>query len=375
MAGTTRRRWLAGVVSGVALAVVLPVAPVVAQTGEHAETQAVLDQFQQKAGPGAAIHAGDGTSAWTLSSGSASIRENRAITASDHFRIGSQTKTFTAAVVLQLFDEGRVDLDAPIERYLPGVITGNYDGSVITVRQLLNHTSGLVRDTSGAKANADGTYDLAALVSAAMDEQPQAQPGEVMKYSNVGYLVLGLLIEELTGRPVGDAIAERITEPLGLGDTSFPEPGDRALPEPFVPGYQGTRIGGFFFWFDATTLSELSWWSSAGAMSSTMEDLAAFYRALLDGKVMSEEALAEMRTVVPFPPAASRGYGLGVFEQPLSCGGVAWGHEGLLPTGHLSRTMVTDDGRFASMMTNANLIPQDPGTAEVIDAALCEGRS
>ncbi|MGC7095191.1 serine hydrolase domain-containing protein [Amycolatopsis lurida] len=368
----TRRR-LAGLAGG-ALAAVALVAPApVAHADDHAATQDVLNQYQQKAGPGAAVHAGQGAEAWTLSSGSASISENRPITSADHFRIGSQTKTFTAAVVLQLFDEGAVDLDAPIEQYLPGVVTGNYDGTVITVRQLLDHTAGLTRDSAGAKAEADGTYTLAALVGAAMDDAPQGAPGAGHKYSNAGYLVLGMLVEKLTGQSVRDAITERIITPLGLTGTSFPARGERALSTPFVPGYQGIRVGGFFFWFDATTLVELSTWSSAAAMESTMDDLVKFQRKLADGEVVSAKALAEMRTTVPVAPGAPQGYGLGLFTMPLSCGGQAWGHNGLLPTGHASITMVTDDGRFASAMTNANFIPADPSALDLVDTALCEG--
>ncbi|NIJ10420.1 D-alanyl-D-alanine carboxypeptidase [Saccharomonospora amisosensis] len=370
------QRWFAGVAGGTALAVTALVAPAqAAPAQEHADTQAMLDRYQRQAGPGAAVHAGDGAEAWTLSSGSRGVNDNGPLTASDHFRAASQTKTFTATVVLQLFDEGLVDLDAPVERYLPGVVTGNYDGTVITVRQLLNHTAGLSRDTNGAAANPDGTYELAELVRAAMDETPQSAPGGPTKYSNVGYLVLGMLIEKVTGQYVGDAITQRIIEPLGLSETSFPAPGERALADPYLPGYQGLRIGGFYFWIEATTMIELSLYSSAGAMESTLEDLARFYRALLDGELLSQDALAEMRTTVPFSPEYPDGYGLGIRSLHLSCGVVAWGHDGMSLTGHASLTMVTDDGRFASVVTNANISPQDPAALDVANAALCEGQS
>lgn len=376
MMSNKTRRWFAGVAGGTALAVTALVAPAqAAPAQEHADTQAMLDRYQQQAGPGAAVHAGDGAEVWTLSSGARGINDDRPITASDHFRAASQTKTFTATAVLQLSDEGLVDLDAPIERYLPGVVTGNYDGTAITVRQVLNHTAGFSRDTSGAAANPDGTYALAELVRAAMDETPQSAPGGPVKYSNVGYLVLGMLIEKVTGQYVGDAITQRIIEPLGLSDTSFPAPGERALADPYVPGYQGLRIGGFYFWVEATTMIELSLLSSAGAMESTLEDLATFYRALLDGELLSQDALAEMRTTVPFSPEYPDGYGLGMFSLHLSCGVVAWGHDGMSPTGHASLTMVTDDGRFASVVTNANISPQDPAALDVANAALCEGES
>lgn len=372
----TTRRWVAGVGGGVALAVAASVATAAsaAQRDDHADTQALLDQYQSIAGPGAAVYVGNGTEAWTLTSGSASIEENRPITSTDHFRNGSQTKTFSSVVVLQLLDEGLVDLDAPIEQYLPGVVTGNYDGNVITPRQLLQHTSGMVRDIRDAQAKPDGTYDLAALVASAMDEPPQSAPGEAVNYSNVAYLVLGMLIEKLTGQYVGDAITERIIGPLGLADTKFPAPGDRALADPYLPGYLGGRIPPFYLWQEATTNVEPSLYSSAGNMESTLEDHVVFFNALDDGKILSPAALAEMRKTVP---AGSGGAGLGIDELPLSCGGSAWAKNGALPTGHTSITAVTDDGRFASLVTNTMATAEQPSTlsVKVLDSALCEAQS
>ena len=325
--------------------------------------QTVLNQYLAQAGPGAAVHTARGT----FSAGTAKIHEQRAITAADHFRIGSQTKTFTAVVILQLVDEGRVELDAPISRYLPGVVTGNYNGDVITVRQLLQHTSGMVNYVRDARANPDGTYSLAELVRSAMDEPAQASPGTAQLYSNVAFLVLGMLIERLTGKQAGDAITERIISPLGLTHTKFPAPGNRALPAPFLPGYLGGRLGPIFFWTEATTAIELSFWSTAGSMSSTLDDLQRFYRALLGGQVVSPAALAEMKRTW----GTSDAYGLALVKLPLTCGGVAWGHNGALPTGHHSFTLVTDDGRYASVVTNTNRMDSKPSSFDVADKALC----
>ncbi|WP_376770712.1 serine hydrolase domain-containing protein [Lentzea indica] len=323
----------------------------------------VLDQYLAQAGPGVAVHYRAGT----LSAGTAKIHEQRALSSLDHFRIGSQTKTFTAVVVLQLVDEGRVELDAPISRYLPGVVTGNYNGDVITVRQLLQHTSGMVNYVRDARANPDGTYTLAELVRSAMDEPAQSAPGAAQHYSNVGFLVLGMLIERLTGKQAGDAITERIISPLGLTRTKFPAPGNRALPAPFLPGYLGGRLGPIFFWTEVTTAIELSFWSTAGAMSSTLDDLQRFYRALINGQVVSPAALAEMKQTW----GQSGTYGLALVKLPLTCGGVAWGHNGALPTGHHSFTLVTEDGRFASVVTNTNRMDSKPSSFDVADKALC----
>ncbi|MEU6250871.1 serine hydrolase domain-containing protein [Glycomyces sp. NPDC047010] len=369
-------RWTAAAACTIAAVATIAAAP--AQAADHEQTRTLLEQYQEAAGPGAALYAGDDSGAWTIGSGSATITANRPITATDHFRIASQTKTFTAAVVLQLFDEGLVDLDAPIEQYLPGVVdNARYDGGAITVRQILQQTSGIARDVTGARANPDGTFDLPELVRAGLAHPPQFAPGTGWGYSNVNYLIAGMLIEHFTGQSVGEAITARIIEPLGLADTSFPAIGDQSVASPYVPGYVGGRIGSFFFWYDNTFGYEMSSVSSAGAMTSTLADQSAFQLALAGGEVVSPEALAEMRGTAAVPPESGwAGYGLGLIHLSLSCGGDAWGHSGDLATGHSSVTMVTDDGRFASMMTNSNSqVAGSPTRYEVVDAALCEEAS
>ena len=368
-------RWLLATALAVAAATI-PAAP--AEAADHSPTQTLLTQYQRHAGPGAALYAGDGADAWTLNSGSATATGNRPIAPTDHFRAASQTKTFTAAVVLQLVDEGAVELDAPIERYLPGVVTGeHYDGDTITVRQILQHTSGIARDATGARPEPDGTYTLAELVRAGMNRPPLFAPGTSWEYSNVNYLIAGMLIERLTGQTVAAAITDRIIEPLGLTGTVFPDPGDRSLPAPYLRGYIGGRLGPFFFWYDATSNMEMSSISSGGAITSTLTDLATFQLALADGKVVSDAALAAMRETVTSPADTGvDGWGLGLVRLDLSCGGEAWGHAGDLTTGHTSVTMVTDDGRFASLVTNTYVnFDSAPTRYDVVDAALCEGAS
>ncbi|WP_258408576.1 serine hydrolase domain-containing protein [Streptomyces hygroscopicus] len=366
-----------------AMALTLPGGTAHATTGEddHAATLAALKTFQGSAGPGAAVHAGDGGGSWTLSAGTGTINTNQPIQSDEHFRVGSQTKTFTATVVLQLVEEGRVSLDAPIEDYLPGVVTGNgYDGTRITVRQLLQHTSGIAAYSPSPgiempDANPDGTYDLAELVRHGLSRGTASAPGSGFTYSNTNYWILGMLIEKVTGKPVHRAVTERVIEPLGLADTVFPAPGDRALPAPAVNGYHGVRVGSFYLWFPAVSYDP-SLYSSAGAVISTLEDLTAFYQALTAGKLLSPESLAEMRDVRPVGDAGA-GYGLGLIRSvKLSCGGVAWGHDGGVP-GYMTYTLVTDDGRHASVVTNALFQVNAPHAQmfTLLDTALCEDRT
>ncbi|GAA1958633.1 serine hydrolase domain-containing protein [Amycolatopsis minnesotensis] len=355
----------------------------------HSDTRAVLGRYQAKAGPGAAVYAGDAAGSWHLSAGTAAINGPvRAITPDDHFRIASQTKTFTAAVVMQLVDEGKIELDGPIERYLPGVVDGNgYDGSRITVRQLLQHTAGIPDPNVFAYAQKaagivkpDGSVELADLVRVGLQNFPPAfQPGAGLAYSNLGYLINGLLIQQVTGMPVRDAITSRIITPLGLTQTTYPASGDRSLPAPYLPGYTGGRIGPFFFWTEtgsAPFLSEPSIEGSAGAVVSTLPDVSKFYRALLDGKVVSAASLAEMQKVQQTPGIPEyRGVGLGLQEIALPCGGVAWFHNGFSPAGWASVTAVTEDGRYASMVTNTmEMAGTRPLAVDVVDTALCDIR-
>lgn len=372
----TKLSLVAGAVCATLLTLAAPAAHARTAEDDHTATLAALKAFQASAGPGAAIRAGDAGESWTLSAGTGTVNSVRPIQPDEHFRIGSQTKTFTAAVVLQLVDEGKVSLDAAIANYLPGVVTGNgYDGTRITVRQLLQHTSGLAAYTpqlvvDKPVSNPDGTYDLAELVRKGLSYAPVSAPGAGFTYSNTNYLVLGMLVEKVTGQPVHETVTSRVIEPLGLSRTFFPAPGDRALPTPAVNGYHGVRAGSFYFWTPALTYDP-SLFSSAGAMTSTLEDLTAFYQALVAGRVVSAVGLAEMQKVREAGPGVS--FGLGIGRKELSCGIVAWGHSGGVP-GYLSQTMVAENGRHASVVTNAlfQINPPADQLHELLDTALCE---
>ncbi|MFE4059365.1 serine hydrolase domain-containing protein [Streptomyces sp. NPDC059096] len=372
----TQLSLVVGVVCATMLTLAAPAAHARTAEDDHTATLAALKAFQASAGPGAAIHAGGPGESWTLSAGTGTINSDRPIRSDEHFRIGSQTKTFTAVVLLQLVDEGKVSLDAPIADYLPDVVTGNgYDGTRITVRQLLQHTSGLAAYTAHPvidkpESNPDGTYELAKLVRKGLSYAPVSAPGAGFTYSNTNYLILGMLIEKVTGQLVHETVTSRVIEPLGLGRTVFPAPGDRALPTPAVNGYRGLRVGSFYSWTPALTYDP-SLFSSAGAMISTLQDLTTFYQALVAGKVVSASGLAEMQKVREASPGVS--FGLGIGRKELSCGIVAWGHSGGVP-GYMSQTMVTENGRHASVVTNAlfQINPPADQLHKLLDTALCE---
>ncbi|GHE90710.1 serine hydrolase [Amycolatopsis deserti] len=373
-------RHLAALLGLVAVTTLGAASPAAAETS-HAATQAALNSYLAHAGPGASVFAGDATGSWTVRSGTATPGKNVAIQPTDHFRVASQTKTFTAATVLQLVDEGAVELDAPIERYLPGVVTGNgYDGTLITVRQLLNHTSGIPENQTAPSPDAgpDGVYSLLELVRDGLSRPPVFAPGGGFQYSNTNYQILGLLIEAVTGQPAEDAITARIITPLGLTGTYFPAAGDHNVAAPALHGYEGGRLGPAYFWLDRTTWLDPSLLRTAGSLVSAQADLTRFHQALAAGEVVSPASLAEMRETTAIPGGSHSttgdGGGMGLFRLDLPCGGQAWGHAGDTK-GWSSLTMVTDDGRHASLVTNALVNNTEaPTRYTVVETALCEGR-
>ncbi|MHC8421450.1 serine hydrolase domain-containing protein [Streptomyces sp. NB004] len=317
----------------------------------------------------------------SLVSGSARLGRQVPVPHDGYVRAGSNTKTFTAVVVLQLVAEGRVALDEPVETYLPGLVRGEgIDGRRITVRQLLQHTSGLPNYTEHI-----GLEDFAAvqhrffqphdLLHAALAHPAEFAPGTKWKYSNTNYLLAGLLIERVTGRPVQEQITERVIRRAGLRHTSWPQPGDQTVPEPHAHGYALSSVENGEV-VDATRMDP-SWGGAAGQMISTPSDLAKFASKLLDGKLLPPAQLAEMRKTVDAPLMPGWRYGLGVFSVPLSCGGVYWGHGGDID-GYETRGGATDDGRSVGLAVTA--LPGTFGDADkgakavmsAVDTAFCD---
>ncbi|MFI7102860.1 serine hydrolase domain-containing protein [Streptomyces sp. NPDC050161] len=308
--------------------------------------------------------------------GVADLRTGAKVPADGQVRAGSNTKAFTATVVLQLVGEGKVALDAPVERYLPGLVRGEgIDGRRITVRQLLQHTSGLpdytdhLTDLTGKGRH---TYvPPRTALDLALAHKARFAPGTDWAYSSTNYLLAGLLIEKVTGRPLAEQITHRVIEPAGLRHTYFPAAGDERIREAHPDGYFAAKPGGPL---ENITEMDPSWGWAAGQLISTPGDLNRFFTALLDGRLLKPAQLAQMRTTVPADamwPGAR--YGLGLVSVPLSCGGRVWGHGGDIP-GYQTRTGVTDGGRAVTVAVTAVGAPSERGPADVrgvIDRALC----
>lgn len=302
--------------------------------------------------PGAAVlirGAGGGTR--FIASGVADVRTGRRIHRSDHFRAGSLTKTVIAAVTLRLAAQGRLGLDDPVEKHLPGLVRGHgNDGRNITIRQLLNHTSGLfdyTEDPALARqlaAAADRTRAPAALVRTALTHRPYFAPGAEWRYSNTNYVLLGMVVQRVTGRSYAAEARREVLGPLHLRGTSFP--GTRtALPAPHGRAYtrdSGARDGevrGDGARRDVTVLNP-SFAGAAGELVSTLDDLSRLVSGLLRGTVVPRAELRQMRNTV----ASDGRYGMGLFPVRLPCGVTLWGHNGEI-NGSYALAVATADGR------------------------------
>ncbi|MGW9436056.1 serine hydrolase domain-containing protein [Streptomyces sp. NPDC055607] len=286
-------------------------------------------------------------------------------------RIGSNTKAFTAVVVLQLVAEGKIGLDSSVETYLPGLVRGmGVDGRRVTVRQLLQHTSGIPNYTDYDMP--PRYYEPRELVDVALQHEAVFAPGTDWAYSNTNYVLAGLIVQRVTGRPVAEQIDKRVVRRIGLRHTYFPAVGDMTIREPHPKGYY--RESADVPLHEYTELDP-SWAWTAGQMISTNSDLNQFYQALLSGRLLPEAQLDQMRTTVPVP-AEDFGpgvrYGLGLVSRSLSCGGIYWGHGGDIPGFH-TRGGVTEDGRAAHVAVTA--LPADRAIAHrvetFVDTALC----
>jgi D-alanyl-D-alanine carboxypeptidase len=271
--------------------------------------------------PGAIVFVRTPRGVHSAVAGAAQLQPRVPMRIADHYRIASLTKTFVAAVMLQLAAEGKLGLDDSIERWLPGVVP---NGAQITLRQLLNHTSGLFNYTDDLTwqntelANPGRVWSPSDLLAVAFSHNALFVPGTNFAYSNTGYVLLGLVVEKISGATIGDVLRTRIFEPLGLRQTSFPT--GIEMPEPLVHGY-ASFLGSTLV--DITTLMNPSWLNAAGQVVSTAADVTTFYSALMKGRVVPASLLAQMKK----GSDSSGTYGLGLRLSFASCGR-AFGHEG-----------------------------------------------
>ncbi|MFI1970771.1 serine hydrolase domain-containing protein [Streptomyces cinnamoneus] len=307
--------------------------------GRHDATRAVMEAEVKAGTPGILGQVQDTYGTWNASAGVADLATHRQRLPRDRFRIGSVTKVFVSTVLLQLEAEGRIRLDDTVERWLPGLVHGNgHDGSRITVRQLLNHTSGISNYTedpafrkiisTGFSEHRYDTYTPDELVAVAMTHRPDFEPGKGWHYSNTNYIVAGMIVEKASGRDYATEIRERVIDRLGLRSTTLPGTSPR-MPSPHGRAYSKLFATAPDAKIHDTTELNASWGGAAGEIISTTGDLNRFYRALLGGELLPERQQRELQTTVPTGDGTiGDGYGLGIAWSTLSCGRTVWFHSG-----------------------------------------------
>ncbi|GAB3818281.1 serine hydrolase domain-containing protein [Micromonospora zhanjiangensis] len=383
----SRRKILSAACSGLLAAALLATGgvPASAVTTDPAQRGGTLPKAELTAGlkritdegmAGVFAQARADRAVWNGASGVADLATDRPMRPDVRHRVGSITKTFTATALLQLVGERRVELDAPAARYLPDLAPAG-----VTVRMLMNHTSGigsydrvLFPDGYAVEKNRYVTFTPRQLARTGLDMPPTNAPGEKFAYSNTNYVLVGLIIEKVTGHDATAEITRRVIRPLGLRDTYFPGTSPRIA---------GPHSEGYVPWYDGTLADfaeyNMSWAWTAGALVSTADDLNRFYRALLGGRLLRPAQLREMQRTVPFDAAypEAGGYGLALYWMPTRCGR-AWGHDGLV-FGYSTISWHSADGR-RQMTLGENIThyaaPGQPNpileaTLDVVNTALC----
>lgn len=262
-----------------------------------------------------------------------------------HMRIGSVTKTFTTTAILQLVDQGKVGLDDPIGKYVPGIPNGD----VITLRQLGHMRSGLFdysTETTPPKLGEETRQRTPEeLIQIAASHPPAFPPGAQFDYNNTNTVLLGMVVQKVSGQPLADFIRDHIAQPLNMQHTVLPVGAE--IPSPHAHGYT-KRPGGQIQ--DATDFNP-SWGWAAGAMVSTLDDLRIWARSVAEGELLSKAAQAQ-RLEFMLAPSEGTGtlYGFGLENQN------AWiGHNGNIPGYQSYVYYLPAEGTTLLMLVNSNV--------------------
>ncbi|MCR6482977.1 beta-lactamase family protein [Amycolatopsis sp. OK19-0408] len=332
---------------------------------DSAALSAALERIHEAGVPGVFAEVRDGDDVWRGAAGVADLDTRAPVTAELRHRVGSITKTFTAAAVLRQVEAGRLGLDTPVARYLPKLVPGD----TITVRMLINHTSGLAEYLPYAYPSLKAFPDLANTTPQSFDDHrftrfdalelirlgvdaprtgnPGGSPGF---YSNTNYLLLGELLAHVTGTTAEDCITRDVIERAGLRDTGFPTGTE-------VEGPHSRLYESWFGLLDPPrdySVFDMSWVGPAAALISTVADLNRFYRLLLDGEIVSQESLAQMRNTVKVVSQEGRiiDYGLGLHPAETPGGPGFWGHGGTVWGGGALAMTHAEDRRQLALAVN-----------------------
>jgi len=335
---------------------------------DAAALRSAMDGVHRAGMPGLYAEVRAGGEVWLGAAGVADVATGRPVAPGMRHRIGSVTKTFTAAAVLRQVESGRIELDAPIGRYLPTLVPGER-GERITVRMLLNHTSGIADYLPYAFPSFAGFPSLLEISPESIDDnrfrrflpteligmglgapasgEPGARPGV---YSNANYLLLGQLLELVTGTTVERQITRDVIQRAGLRHTGFPA-------VPYIDEPHSRMYEALYGLIDPPrdySVYNMSWVGPAAGLVSTVSDLNRFYDKLFAGEIVGDSSLAQMRRTGPVIALDGKTieYGLGLHKVEIPGHGTFWGHDGTVwGAGTVSMTRA-DGGRQLSVAVN-----------------------
>jgi D-alanyl-D-alanine carboxypeptidase len=345
--------------------------------------RSAMDGLHRAGMPGVFAEVRDAGQVWRGASGVADVSTGRPVTPDLRQRVGSITKTFTAAAIMQQVEKGRIDLDAPIGRYLPGLVPGER-GARITVRMLLNHTSGIAEyipcafpsiqefSPDSLDDNRFRKFFPAELIEMGLAAPATGEPGATPGvYSNTNYMLLGQLLERTTDTTVEKYVTRNVIERAGLRHTEFPT-------LPYIEGPHSRMYEALFGLIDPPrdySVYNMSWvWPSA-SLVSTMADLNLFYGRLFAGEIVNRSSLAQMRRTGPVIALDGQtiDYGLGLHRVEIPGCGTFWGHDGTV-WGAGTISMTRADGKrqmsiaFNLMRWNKPDSPGEPRPHPIDDA-------
>ncbi|MFI6044136.1 serine hydrolase domain-containing protein [Nocardia sp. NPDC051321] len=337
-------------------------------TLDPVQLQTALANLHQAGMPGVFAEVRDNDETWRGAAGVADVDTGRPVTADMRHRVGSITKTFTAAAVLRQVDNGEIDLDTPIGHYLPQLVPGER-GMAITVRMLINHTSGLAEYLPRAYPSLAGFPALAKTTPQSLDDNrfTKFHPTELIElgvssppcgtpggtpgvYSNTNYLLLCQLLEAVTGSSAEKCITRDVIERAGLRDTELPD-------DPSIDGPHSLHYEAWVGMIDPPrdySVFDMSFVGPAASLISTVADLNRCYRLLLAGEIVSRSSLAQMQSTVPVIAFDGKtlDYGLGLHRLTVPGRGICWGHDGSVWGGGAMSMISADGTRQMSIAVN-----------------------
>ncbi len=333
----------------------------------RAELDAALDQVMlENPAPGVIVGVRAGDQTWIATRGVADVATGEPASADTHSRIGSVTKTMTGTLVLQLVDDGLIDLDEPIGRWFPDMP----DGAAITVRMLGDMSSGI--DSYSMDATLSEEYLTAPTKVWAPEELAAAgialprkfPPGEGFLYSNTNFVMLGLIIEDVTGKPFGEVLDERILQPLGMTSTTFPDTSE--LPDPWWHGTTDQGVADGAAPVDASLWSPSFAWA-AGQAISTVGDQLLWGEELAAGTLLEPATQQERLEPNPASVSAARQYDFALIDQQ------GWLlHDGGIP-GYTSQTGHNPDLDVTIVvLTNTDVATPEGSAGPVVWNALAQ---